>query len=791
MIFNYIKIAFRNLLKNKGFSFLNIFGLAIGITCASLIFLWAEDEINFDSVFPNKDQVYYVIINHKYDGEWRTSYATPGPLAKALKNEIPGILRATRTSIQDMMFTVGQNAINKTGRYVDIDIFEIFSLPFIEGNAIDAFKNPEAIVLSKETAVQLYGENTKVLGKTIRVDNKTNYIITGVIDNLPENVTFDFNWLAPFERYAKGEAWMTKYGNNFADTFVQLSAKANFETVDAKVRKIIAEKRGRSGGDYAFLHAMNDWHLRSNFEGGKKVGGAIIYVRLFTIIALIILAIACINFMNLSTAQSEKRANEVGVRKAIGSDRKSLIFQFITEALLMTTIATILSIILLLVLLPQFNLLIEKNLVLGLTNPLHITSLLSITLICGIFAGLYPAFYLSSFKPVDVLKGIKTTHGSASFIRRGLIIGQFVISIIFIISTILVYQQIQHVKNRELGYNKEQLITMKVQGDMVKNFSVIKQEMLNTGMIENVALNSLETLSTGNNGSGVYWEGIDKSNDFLVSYRYITPEFLSTAGMEVVDGRDFYTDSEKDTTRVVITQSLARIMGQGSAVGKIIGSRGKQREIIGVIKDYVYGDMYGTSDPVIFFYDPEQENKKFAYTYMYVKTKSNIATNEILSTMKKVMQKNNPAFPFEYSFVDDKFNEKFKSEQLVGKLSQLFALLAILISCLGLFGLAAYTAEQRRKEIGVRKVLGASVLGVVKLLSKDFIKLVGISVIISIPIAWYVMHNWLQGFAYRISINWWVFILAGFTALLIAMITVSYQAIRAATANPVKSLRTE
>ncbi len=783
MIFNYIKIAFRTLLKNKGYTFLNIFGLAIGITCASLIFLWVEDEVSFNSSFEKQDQVYYVPTHQEYEGEWRTFNSTPGPLAEAMKSEIPGIVKATRTKQRDFLFAVNDNVINSSGRFVDADFIDIFSLSFIEGSAEEAFKNPEAIVITQETAEQLYGVNIKVLGKVLKVDNSDNYLISGVIEDLPKNITFPINWIAPFERWGGDKEWTKEYGSFFADTFVELLPEADFATVDAQVRSLLEQKTDDSDSK-AFLHSIKDWHLRSNFENGKQVDGRITYVRLFTIIALIILLIACINFMNLSTARSEKRANEVGVRKAMGSGRSRLIIQFIAEALILAFIATLVSVILLFILLPQFNLLIEKSLVLGLAKPAHILVLLVITLVCGIFAGLYPAFYLSSFKPVEVLKGLKVTQGSAIFIRKGLVIGQFTISMVFIISTILVYQQIQHVKNRDLGYDKDQLISLNVNGNMIEKFSVIKQDLINSGAVTSVGLNNSGILSGGNNGSNLQWTGGTNTEDVLISFRYISSDFLETAGMELVEGRGFSENMAKDSTSVLITESFAKLMGEGSAIGKKI-DRGDTYTVIGVVKDYLYGDMYGQSDPVLFF------NYHGEASYMYLKTNPEIATNAMLSKVEAVMKKHNPAYPFEYTFVDETFNAKFKSEQLIGKLSQLFAILAILISCLGLFGLAAYTAEQRSKEIGIRKVLGASVSGLVKLLSKDFLKLIGISILISIPIAWYAMDNWLQDYAYRIEISWWVFIIAGVGAILIALVTVSFQAIKAALANPVDSLKTE
>lgn len=784
MFLNYIKIAFRTLLKNKGYSFLNIFGLAIGITCASLIFLWVEDEVSFNSNFEKQDQIYFVSTHQEYGGEWRTFNSTPGPLAEALKTEVPGIVKASRTKYRDFLLAVGDNAVNSFGRYVDADFIDIFNLSFIEGNPDKAFKNPEAIVITKETAELLYGVNAKVVGKTLKANDTDNFLITGVIDNLPDNVTFPFNWIAPFNRYSKGVDWMAEYGSFFADTFVELAPEADFTTVDAQVRGMLEKKTGEADSK-AFLHSIKDWHLRGNFENGKQVGGRIDSVRLFTIIAFIILLIACINFMNLSTARSEKRANEVGVRKTMGSGRLRLMLQFITEALIFSSIATFFSVLLLFILLPQFNLLIEKDLVLELAHPLHIIFLLGITLLCGIFAGLYPAFYLSSFKPVEVLKGIKVTQGSAKVIRKGLVVGQFTISIVFIICTILVYQQIQHVKNRDIGYDKEQLLSMKVNGTMIDKFDVIKQDLVNTGAIKSVGLNNSGILDGGNNGSGLQWTGGTNTEDVLISYRYISSDFLETVGMELAEGRGFNENKAKDSTSVLITESFAKLMGVGSAIGKQINRYGDVYTVVGVVKDFLYDDMYGKSDPVLFF------NYHDEASYMYLKTNSQIAANEMLSKVETVMKKHNPAFPFEYTFVDETFNAKFKSEQLIGKLSQIFALLAILISCLGLFGLAAYTAEQRSKEIGVRKVLGASVSGIVKLLSKDFLKLVATSIIIAIPIAWYAMDNWLQDFAYRIEINWWIFIVAGIIAILIAMLTVSFQAVKAAIANPADSLKTE
>ncbi|MDO6471084.1 ABC transporter permease [Maribacter sp. 1_MG-2023] len=782
MFKNYIKIAWRNLWKNKGYCMLNIFGLAIGITCAAMILLWVEDEVGYDQNFDKQDVVYYVPTNQQYEGEWRTFFqATPGPLAEVLKQEVPGIVGSARTKGEDFLFQVGETSINKFGRYADPDFLSMFSLSFVEGNLETAFNDVDAIVISQETANQLFGENTSAINKVIKINNETSYTVSGVYEDLPHNITYSFDWVVPFERFAKDNEWVKEYGANFSDTFVELSPEANFNVVNEKVKAILPMKT-EDDETIAFLFSMKDWHLRSAFEGGKNIGGKITYVRLFSLIAIIILLIACINFMNLATARSEKRANEVGVRKVLGSGRKGLIAQFMAEAIITAALSAVLSVLLLKLLVPQFNMMIDKQLDFSLFNSVHVLTLLGITLVCGFVAGWYPAFYLSSFKPVDVLKGARKTKGSASFIRKGLVAIQFVVSIVFIISTIIVYQQVQHVKGRDLGYDKENLVKIPVNGDIIKNFKPIEENMKSSGMIESIGLINSDILSGGNNTSGLNWQGGVDTEDVLVSVRDITADFFNTTGMKIIEGRGFSRNPIKDSTNLLVSESFARLMGEGSAIGKTIE---EDYFIIGVVKDYLYDDMYGSSDPVIFFNDPSQGR------FMYVKAKSGVATTAALASMEASLKKFNPAFPFEYEFVDDTYNAKFKSEKLIGNLSQIFALLAILISCLGLFGLSAFTADQRRKEIGVRKVLGSSITGIVGLLSKDFMRLVFMAIVIAIPIAFFLMQNWLEGFAYRISINAWSFVIAAIVAVFIALLTISFQAFNAARVNPVKSLRTE
>jgi len=785
MINNYIKIAWRNLWKSKGYTALNIFGLAIGITCAALIFLWVEDELSFDQSINDKELVYAVPTNQKYDGEWRTFFeATPGPLADVLKDEIPEISKAARKRNTDFLFSVGDNSINSPGSYADADLFEIFSLQFIAGHPENAFDNKNSIVITQEVATTLFGTDQNLIGKTLKVNKNSNYTITGVIENFPKNTTYAFSWIVPFENFTDGKEWTQGYGSNFTDTYVKLVPGADFEKVNNQVKAVLPAKKDDNNTE-AILFSANDWHLRARFEGGNVVGGRIEYVHLFGFIALIILIIASINFMNMATARSEKRASEVGVRKALGSDKRSLISQFMIEAVLTSAIAGLTSMALILIALPYYNALIDKQLSIGWDNPYHIIGLLGITLMLGIVAGIYPAFYLSSFKPVDVLKGIRTTSGSASIIRKGLVVGQFVISIVFIICTFMVYQQVQHVKNRSLGMVKENLIEIPVSGDMVKNFAIIDRELTSSGFVKSIGLSNSQVLSAGNNSSSLAWQGMPTSQELLVSYRFVTPDFFKTTGMEILQGEGFKQTEAQDSAKVLISESLAKLLPAENKIGQTIDWQGWTFTVQGVVKDYLYGDMYGTSDPVLFYHQVEGAR------FLYVKPSAGVDISTAINQIENVLTAQNPGFPFEYKFVDEDFDARFKSETLVGNLSQIFALLAVIISCLGLFGLSAYTAEQRKKEIGVRKVLGSSVTNIVKLLSKDFVKLVLIAVVIAIPVGYLLMENWLQDYAYRIDINYWVFLIAAVIAIAIALITVSFQAIKAAIANPVDSLRSE
>ncbi len=787
MLKNFFKTTVRTLLRNKTYSFLNIFGLAIGIVCTGLIFLWVEDEMNYDTVNVKKDNLYQVLNNWPYPAHYSTFETTPGTLAPAIKAEIPGVANTARCTYgqTSALFTIGDKQMYAGGAYTDSSLFSMLTVPFVEGNAGSAFKQLYSIVITEQTAKKFFGETANsVVGKTVRMDNKQDYVVTGVVKDFPQNSTIKYEWIAPFDIVEKNNG---DWASNDIITLVELKSNAGVSKVNSRLEGMI---RKRVPGCIAssMLFNMNDWHLRHDFENGRETGkGRIQYVRMFMLIAWIILFLACINFMNLATARSEKRAREVGVRKVLGSGKKTLIAQFIGEAMVMSLLSVIAAFFIIVLTLPAFNLLTQKSLAVNLGSPLHVAALLAITVICGLVAGSYPSFYLSSFNPVLVLKGLKAKAGSAGLIRKGLVVTQFTVSIVLIVSTIIIFQQIQHVKNRDAGYDKNGLMKVSLQGDLGKNFGVVKQHLLSTGVVENVALTGYDLLNGGGNWDGFDWKGRTVNEKYSITYRNVSPELLNTYGIQILQGRDFNANPVADSVNVIINESLAQMLHGKSPIGEIIHAGNKSFTVIGVVKNFVFNDMYGKPDPVIFFSQQHNEWQSL----MYVRLKKNVNLEQAVAKVEAAIKKDNPAYPVDYRFVDEEFNQAFLSEMLVSKLSRVFAALAIIISCLGLFGLAAYTAERRVKEIGIRKVLGASVTGLAGLLSTEFIKLVTVSILLACPIAWYAMGAWLQNYAYRVSMQWWVFAAAGGAAIVIALITVSFQSIKAAMMNPVKAIKAE
>jgi len=788
MFKNYFKTALRNLWKTRGYSFLNIAGLAIGISCAALIFLWIEDELTYNHYFSNGQNIYKIKDRQTYDGTTFVFDATPGLLAQSMKAEIPGIKTTARTTWGERsLFSLGDKAIYEQGLYVDSGFFSIFHFEFIRGNAVHAFSQLHSLIITEAMANKFFG-TTDVIGKALKVDNDKDFLINGVIKDLPENASFEKDhWFAPFKIYEDKNQWLQSWGNNGVIAYVETEPHANIAAINKRLDGYV-ETKTKDAIARMSIYSMNRWRLYDSFDkNGYEKQGRIKYVNLFSLIAWIILIIACINFMNLATARSEQRAREVGVRKVMGAGKRKLIAQFIGESIMTAFISAFVAVAIIYLALPAFNTLVEKHLSVELTNPLHIGALLSITILCGLIAGSYPAFYLSSFKPIAVLKGLKLKTGaSAGLIRKALVVIQFTISVILIISTILIYQQIQHAKDRDLGYNKNDLVFMELQGKMLDNFDPIKNDLLETGLVENASLSSQDELQYGSNSGDFGWQGKDPNKQLLVSVDYVSPEFISTAGMHLINGRNFYPKAAVDSNNIIINETLAKAMNMKNVVGSIVTrGDGSKYTVVGVVKDFIYNNMYTAPAPLIIFCYPAYAN------FLSARFKPNTNLQTDVAKLETIIKKDNPGYPVEYKFVDEEFDQYFKAETLIGKLAGVFATLAIIISCLGLFGLAAYTAERRTKEIGIRKVLGASASGLAGLLSKDFVQLVSISCLIAFPVAWWMMHSWLKDFEYRVQISWWIFIAAGVLAILIALVTVSFQAIKAAMANPVKSLRTE
>lgn len=820
---NFFRATFRGWWKHKTFSFLNVFGLAVGIACAGLIFLWAEDERSFDESQLKKDRIYSVQVNMNFDGTIYTMGSTPRLLAAALQTEVPGILNTARVYPEDKnaLFRInpgGAGGVGDTevksvyavGRYADSSLFSMLTLPFVAGDPKTAFKELYSLVPTEKTVAKFFGPGqspASVLGRTLRVDNKQDYTVTGVLKDLPVNSSLQFEWLAPFgiDLLREGKLIWGSYGPL---TFVELAPQADAAAVQKQVAAInrqiknLSHRKDPSQTAQTFLFPMKDWRLRAQFENGKPTGGGRIdQVRLLSAIAWVILLIACINFMNLATARSQQHAREIGVRKVLGAMKAQLVFRFLLEAVCMATLAAILAVFLMALSLPAFNNLVEKQLTLGILQPTHlathVAALVSIILICGLVAGSYPALHLSSFNPIRVLKGLTGGSGSDAWVRKALVVFQFSLSIVFIIATITIFRQIQYVKDRNLGFNKDRLVEIDMQHTMAGQFPQIRESLLQTGVVENAAMIDRSTIMGGNTDDRFDWAGKPANLQVSFAKRNVSAAFVATSGLHLLAGHDF-AEGEDSSGNILVTESSARLIDKSDirrVPGTILRLPANEEKtsflsftVIGIVNDFVFGDMNGTPGPVLFFRRPPGS---WDENLVYVRIRKGPDAGKSLSKIEAVIQQANPAYPFKYVFVDDQFNAAFQTETQMGRMASVFAVLAVFISCLGLFGLAAYMAERRTREIGIRKVLGASVAGITGLLSRDFLRWVALSCLIAFPVAWWLAQNWLKNFEYRITLGAGIFLAAGALALLIAWVTIGFQAVRAALANPVDSLRNE
>lgn len=795
MIKNYFKIALRNLVKSPGYSFINIAGLATGMAVALLIGLWIWDELTFNQYHKNYDRLAQVWQHNLYNGTKESQISNPYLMAEEIRNNFGSdfkyVLQSSWTFSH--ILTYGDKKFNKDGNYFEPQVIDMLSLKMLRGTS-DCLRDPYSIALSESVAKAYFGD-TDPIGQMMRMDDKVDIKVTGVFEDIPYNSNFrGVTYLLPWELYLITNEWIKKmqdpWGSNFTQTFAQLADNADFEKVSAKIVNVkfnkLKDEDDRKYKPEVFLQPMSKWHLYNDFKNGKNVGGRIEFVWLFGIIGIFVLMLACINFMNLSTARSEKRAKEVGIRKSIGSLRAQLIGQFFSESLVVALIAFVISLLLVQMGLPLFNQVADKKLVMPWSSPLFWATGLLFSALTGIIAGSYPALYLSSFQPVKVLKGTFRAGRGASVPRKVLVVLQFTVSVILIIGTIVVFRQIEFARNRPIGYDRKGLINNYPKTlDIHKHFEAVTSELKNAGAVIEMTESGSPTTQVWNSNGGFTWKGKDPAMSVDFPNNGVTHEYGKTVGWTFKDGRDFARDHATDSSAFVINEAAVKFLGFKNPVGEILNWNNKPYTIIGVIKDMLIESPYDPVRPSLFHISKEEGN------VVIMKLNPNKSASESLAKIKEVFTKYDPASPFEYRFVDEDYDRKFQSEERVGKLASFFSILAIFISCLGIFGLASFVAEQRTKEIGVRKVMGASVVNLWGMLSKDFVVLVIISLFIAMPIAFYFMTGWLHKYDYRTDMAWWIFAASGAGALLITLCTVSYQSIKAALANPVNSLRSE
>jgi putative ABC transport system permease protein len=793
MIRNYFKIALRNLVSHKIYSFINIAGLSIGMAVALLISLWIWDEISFDKFADNYDRVAQVKQNQTFNVELYTTWALPAPLGPVLKADFGSDFRYIVLSSRNTnhVLTADDKSISQPGSFMEPDGPELFRLKMLEGTR-DGLKDPYSILLSRSVSKSIFGEISP-LGKMIKIDNHSRLKVTGVYENLPDNSSFrDLLFVAPWSYYTQNvikKGYLTNWGINLFQIFVQISDQKDMSAVsvkikDAKIKNLNQDEAKNKAS--LFLFPMSRWHLFSEFKNGINTGGLIQYVWLFGIIGIFVVLLACINFMNLNTARSEKRAREVGIRKAVGSLRGQLISQFLIESIMTSTIAYAFAFSLAALLLPIFNEVANKKMTIPFGNPFFWLLSIGFTLVTGLIAGSYPAFYLSSFKPVKVLKGTFKAGPLAAAPRQLLVILQFTVSVILIIGTIIVFKQIQYARNRPVGYSREGLITITTTtGDLHDHFASFRNDLISSGWVTGVAESTSATTNVENNSNGFSWRGKDPDMMDDLAVFGVTDGYGKTIGWRFIKGRDFSKQFLTDSSAIILNEAAVKYMGLKNPVDENIKWGNYDTHVIGVIKDMIMQSPYEPVKQSVFYLLNRPSN------YINIKINPNVSVISALKKIGLICKTYSPSVPFEYKFADEEYAKKFNDEVRVGKLSSFFAALAIFISCLGLFGMAAFMAEQRTREIGIRKVLGASILSLWNLLTKGFVKLVAISLLISLPVSYYLMDRWLMHYQYHTDIPWWIFAVSMCGALLITILTVSFLSIRAAKRNPLTSLRSE
>ncbi len=787
MYLSYLKLAWRNFLSNKGFTLLNILGLATGIAATAIILIWIEYEVSYDKFHEKGDRTFIAYnLDKNTQGEYWAWNTTPKIMASAIQQDYPEVEKTTRVNWSySALFSYEDKRIKAGGNIVDSTFLSVFTFPLITGKPEQVLMEPNNIVITKSFAQELFS-NENAIGKTILLDNANSFTVSGVLEDLPSNSMFTFKYLVPWAFARQTGDDDDYWGNNSTSTYVLLKEGTKIDAFNKKIKNLREKYDSDSPAMETFLYPLNRMHLYGNFEGRNESGGLIDGIRLFSIIAIFVLIIACINFMNLSTARSEKRAKEVGIRKTIGAGRGSLIAQFLGESLLVSFISFLVGIGIIFIMLPWFNDLVGVKLTLDIGNFYYWLAGLGIVLVTGLFAGVYPAFYLSSFQPVFVLKGTFKKLNAVFTPRKILVVTQFSFAIILIISTIIVRQQIRNAQNREAGYNKTDLVYSFMEGDAEKNYLSIKNELLSTGTAIAVTKTNSPITENWTNTWGIQWQGKPEGDKTLVDRFMVDDGIVKTAGLKLLQGRDFdLSKYPTDSNGVLLNESALKLMAFEDPIGQVIQDNGYDWHVIGVVEDFVVRSPFQKVTPMVI------QGARGWFNVITLKLNPKNTVKKNLANMETIFKKYNPEFPFNYLFVDDEYALKFENEKRTETLSTLFASLAIIISCLGLFGLASYMTELKTKEIGIRKVLGASVPGIAYLMSIGFLKLVFISFLIAAPISWYAMDQWLATYPYRVNLHWTMFLSAGVLTMVIAFGTVGYQAIRAAVANPVKSLRSE
>lgn len=788
MIKNYFKIALRNLWRHKAYSLINISGLAIGMTCSILILLWVQNELSYDRFHANAGRIYR--ISAEVSG-FKVAI-NPAPMPVALKQEIPAVKSYVRfTTPSTKLFEAGDRKFEEDNVfYVDSNFLDVFSFRLVQGDPKTALQNVSGILITASIAKKYFG-NEEAIGKVLKINNYANVTVTGVLADAPANSHLQFDFIMPMSAIAqtndnlKNNVW-----DNF-DFYSYLLMQENFEPTPQAIEKVnkqmeVIYAKNMPGLQAKFqVQPITDIHLRSNLQFDLPGTGNILYVRIFFIVAIFILIVACINFMNLATARSARRAKEVGLRKVVGALRAQLIGQFLGESLLISFVSLLLSIGLVLLCLPLFNYLAGKELSIYLLSGKMILVLLGIAVATGLLSGSYPALFLSGFRPVKVLKGNVRTMGANLLFRNGLVIVQFIVSIVLLSGTIVVYQQLQYIKNKDLGFDKENLLYMPVKGNLWNNHQALKAELSSNPLTQNYAITSQVPTDLESGTIDVQWDGKDPKQQIVFPNLQVSEEFIDIFKIKLLTGRNFSKAFKADSTNYLVNEKAVLAMGMktNEAVGKSLTMWGRKGTIVGVVKDFNYVPLQRPIEPLIMILNRWGGD-------IVVRTKPG-QTQATIKALEKIHTKLNPSFPFSYNFLDQDLDKMYKGERQLGNLFNIFAVLAIFISCMGLYGLSAFMSEQRIKEIGVRKVLGASVFSIVQLLSSGITRLILVAMVIAIPVSWYAIDNWLKNFAYRIDINWIIFAGASLAALLVAWLTVSYESIKAAITNPIKSLRTE